>query len=376
VAAATRVAPSSFFSTDLVRRLGAQLARVEPSFPERAFVEDACRNLRRLGLLDRGRQIASALGTHLPPAYPDAIAVLLSSLGPELAIEDLVGVGMAPFFYLPHAIFISERGLEHFDLSLRAQYELTKRFSAEMSIRPFIAKDPERTFSVLREWTKDPNPHVRRLVSEGTRLRLPWATRVAWLDANPQRVVELLELLKDDPSRMVCRSVANSLNDVAKVRPDLAVEAARRWSTAAIPARRWIVRHALRFLVKKGHRGALEVLGVAHEPLFTIEGVHLAPASLAIGGELRFAFQIMSTSKRTQALLIDYAVHFVKASGDRRPKLFRLRFVTLPPAGRLELGARVSFENMTTRRHYPGRHRIDVVVNGVAQTLGEFDVLR
>ena len=99
---------------------------------------------------------------------------------------------MAPFYYLPHVLFVAERGLDHFDLSMRAQAELTKRFTAESSVRPYIAKDPERAFEFLRGWADDPDPHVRRLVSEGTRLRLPWASRVAWLDANPERVVTLL----------------------------------------------------------------------------------------------------------------------------------------------------------------------------------------
>ena len=114
-----------------------------------------------------------------------------------------IGVGMAPFFYLPHTLFVAERGLEHFDLSMRAQYELTKRFSAEGSIRTYIARDPERALAFLQTWAMDTNPHVRRLVSEGTRLRLPWAARVPWLDQNPERV---LALLKDDASTMVRRS--------------------------------------------------------------------------------------------------------------------------------------------------------------------------
>src|SRR5687768_18364040 len=201
----------SFFSPTLVRRLGADIARVHAEFPERAFVKDACAGLHRLELLERGKHIAAALAKHLPPAYPDAIAVLLRSLGPEHPTDELIGVGMAPFFYLPHTLFVAERGLEHFDLSMRAQYELTKRFSAEGSIRPYIAKDPARALAFLQSWATDKNPHVRRLVSEGTRLRLPWAVRVAWLDQNPGRVLALLERLKDDPSTMVRRSVANKI---------------------------------------------------------------------------------------------------------------------------------------------------------------------
>lgn len=113
----------TFFSRSLVRRLGADVARVHPGFPERRFVKKACSGLDALELLDRGRHIARVLGECLPRPYPDAIAVLLRSLGPEHATDELVGAGMAPFFYLPHVLFVAERGLEHFDLSMRAQYE-------------------------------------------------------------------------------------------------------------------------------------------------------------------------------------------------------------------------------------------------------------
>src|SRR6186997_2587429 len=150
----------TFFSPALVRRLGAELVRVHPEFPVDRFVKDACAGLDTLELLDRGRHIARVLGAHLPHSYPEAIDVLLRSLGPAHPTDELVGAGMAPFFYLPHVLFVADRGLEHFDVSMRAQYELTKRFSAESSIRPYIARDPARVFGVLRDWARDPNAHV------------------------------------------------------------------------------------------------------------------------------------------------------------------------------------------------------------------------
>ncbi|MGH2708582.1 MAG: DNA alkylation repair protein, partial [Actinomycetota bacterium] len=217
--------------------------------------------------------------------------------------------------YMPHVFFVQKYGLDDFEAAMRVQYELTKRFSAESSIRAFLVRYPENTYARLVEWAHDESVHVRRLVSEGTRPRLPWAPRLRAFQEDPRPVIALLELLKDDPERYVQRSVANNLNDIGKDHPDLAVEVCRRWSTGASPGREWIVRHALRSLVKEAHRGALETLGVGGKPNVSVTGVRLVPPSVKLGGELRFSFEIASTGDRVQELLIDYAVHFVKANG-------------------------------------------------------------
>jgi 3-methyladenine DNA glycosylase AlkC len=363
-----------FFSPALVRRLAADLARAHPRFPAPRFVKLASAGLARLELLDRGRHIARALAACLPPSYPDAVDVLLRSLGPEHATEELLGVGMAPFFYYPHTLFVAERGLEHFDLSMRAQYELTKRFSAEGSIRPYIAADPERTLAVLRKWTRDRNAHVRRLVSEGTRLRLPWAGRVPWLDAHPERVLELLELLKDDPSTLVRRSVANNLNDLGKVHPRLLIETCTAWLRRATPERRALVEHALRSAVKRGHADALRLLGFGSKPAVAIENVSLEPSRVAIGGRVVMTFTLRSRSREPQDLLVDVAVHFVKARGPAAPKVFKTGRVTLAPGARAAFKASFSLAVHTTRKPRPGKHRVDVLVNGRATRAGSFEV--
>jgi 3-methyladenine DNA glycosylase AlkC len=364
----------TFFSPALVRRLATDIQRVESSFPARSFIRQAIIGLDELELLDRGKHIARALADHLPDDYPSAIDVLLRSLGPEHTVDELLGTAMAPFYYLPHTLFVAASGLDDFELSLRAQYELTKRFSAEWSIRAYIARDPERTFAQLAVWAGDANAHVRRLVSEGTRLRLPWASRVAWLDANPQRVLALLELLKDDPTTLVRRSVANNLNDLSKVHADLSVETCRAWSSGGSLETRALVRHALRSLVKKGHRGALAVLGAGAQPHVEVGAARLSAKSIRVGGKIGFSFSITSRAPRAQELLVDYAVHFVKANGASRPKVFKLKQVALVARSSARFEGKVSFAQMTTRRHYPGRHRIEVLVNGVAFPLGEFEV--
>ncbi len=362
-----------FFSPQLVKRLAADIVRVHPRFPVQAFVRSASTGLAALELLDRGRHIAHALAAHLPERYPDAVEVLLRSLGPEHATDELLGVGMAPFFYYPHTVFVAERGLDHFEPSMRAQYELTKRFSAEASIRPFIDRDPERTLAVLAKWARDPNAHVRRLVSEGTRLRLPWAPRVKWLEAHPERVMALLERLKDDPTTLVRRSVANNLNDLGKAHPDLLVATTTAWLEGASPERRALVEHALRGAVKRGDARALRILGYGGKAAVAVEGVRFEPARVAIGGRVRMGFTLRSRSRATQSLLVDVAVHFVKARGTGR-KVFKLRRVDLPARGTEAFQAAFSLAVHTTRVPRPGRHAVEVLVNGVAMPAGAFQV--
>jgi 3-methyladenine DNA glycosylase AlkC len=364
----------TFFSPALVRRLAGDLARVQPGFDRKAFVREATRGLDDLELLDRGKHIARAMARHLPQDYPAAIDVLLESLGDEHVTDELVGVGMGPFFYLPHTIFVAERGLDHFAVSMKAQYELTKCFSAEASIRPFIARDPDRTLATLREWTRDPNAHVRRLVSEGTRMRLPWAMRVSWLDSNPDRVIELLELLKDDPSTLVRRSVANNLNDLGKVHPALLARTCEAWLLNASDERRALVEHALRSAIKRGDVNALRLLGYGRKPSVSVDDVSFAPKRVAIGGRVLVRFTLRSTSNATQDLLVDLGVHFVKARGQSSRKVFKLKRVTLPPRGRFELRSSISLGVHTTRKPNPGRHLVEVIVNGSTFAAGSFHV--
>ena len=365
----------TFFSPFLVRRLAADLKRAYPAFDVNRFVTDACTRLDALELLDRGRHIARALATHLPPSYPDAIGVLLRSLGPEHASDELIGAGMAPFFYFPHTIFVAEHGLDDFELSMRAQYELTKRFSAESSIRPYIAKYPERTLERLQTWAHDGNPHVRRLVSEGTRLRLPWASRVSWLDEHPERVVALLESLKDDPTSLVRRSVANNLNDLGKVHPALLIQTCAFWLQDASAERRELVEHALRSAVKRATPEALRLLGYGRQASVALERTRITPRRVAIGGRVSVSFVLRSRSTKPQDLLVDLAVHFVKANGRVTPKVFKLKRVVLPPRSEMKFSTSVSLAVHTTRKPQPGRHAVDVIVNGNAIPVGAFQVI-
>lgn len=222
------------FTIDVAHRIAAAIVPVWPAFRSRAFVADTAKAFDALELMDRGRHIARMLRRYLPDDYPTAVGILLQSAG-ERPIRAEGAGGMASFFYLPHVCFVAEFGLDHFHESMQALHALTQRFTSEFSIRPFIERYEREALALLREWTRDPNVHVRRLVSEGTRPRLPWAGRLRRFQHDPSPVLELLEMLRDDPEEYVRRSVANNLNDIAKDHPDLLVDVARRWLTDASP---------------------------------------------------------------------------------------------------------------------------------------------
>ncbi len=362
----------NLFNTQAVHSIARDLRRAHSPFQERAFAKACIAKLDGLELTQRAWHIADVMYDHLPRPFAAAAGVVIDSLGPELVRSD--ELGLAPLRYMPHVFFVQRYGLDDFVAAMRAQYELTKRFSAESSIRAFLVKYPKETYARLQEWTQDENVHVRRLVSEGTRPRLPWAPRLRAFQADPHPVIALLELLKDDPERYVQRSVANNLNDIGKDHPDLAVDVCRRWSASAPPGRVWVVKHALRSLVKTAHQGALEIMGVGARPRVQIGRARLSPSRVRLGGVIRFSFDVENRGRTSQNLLIDYVVHFVKANGATRPKVFKLRKLVLAAAGSTKLADTISFRNMTTRRHYPGRHRIDLLINGVVHPLAEFTV--
>src|SRR5215211_2648169 len=359
------------FGPDVVALIAGMIARVHPAFPRARFLADALDGFDALELTPRARQIARVLRVHLPDDPERAIGVLIDSLPPREQDADLRG--MQAFRYLPHTIFVADYGLVCFDASMRAQYELTQRFTTEYSIRAFLAAEQERTLAVLHKWAADPSEHVRRLVSEGTRPRLPWAGRLRAFQVDPAPVLELLELLKDDRSEYVRRSVANNLNDIAKDHPEIAIETCRRWAEGASPERMRIVRHALRSLVKSGHPGALAVLGVTHGAAANMLGGAVEPERIAIGGDVAVSFELQNPGDARERFVVDYRVHFVKANGNTAPKVFKLAIVELEPGEATGFRRRLSLQQRTTRTHHPGLHRVEALVNGMAYALGEFE---
>ncbi len=355
-----------------IERIAANMQLAWPQFPAKSFVTRAKRGLSALELKERVVHLANALTIALPDSFEEAVHHILKASetwdrgNPE---DPLRGFAAWPLFH-----FIETKGLDHFDLSLHAFEKITNLFSAEFSIRPFIALDKDRAFSVFSQWTTHTDEHVRRLVSESTRSHLPWASHVECILCDPHSVLKLLERLKDDPALYVRRSVANNLNDIAKDHPELVIDRCEEWSKNASPERQWIIQRATRSLVKSGHPRVWGLLGFTATPKLKLAEATLQSPTVAIGDSLGFSFTLVSQAARPQRLVVDYAVYYTKANGSLRPKVFKLKQVELGAKQSVAIAKQHSFRKVTTRKLYPGPHRIEILVNGVVRATLAFEV--
>ena len=361
-----------FFDAAYVARLGAALS--QDLQDEAAFVAQAGAALDSLELKDRVAQISDALNACLRGDFDARVSALERLLPDARRFEDGLADfeegewrGMAAW---PLVRVVERHGLAHPQRSYRAMHAMTQRFTAEFAIRPFLLERRDEAFAVLREWASDPSEHVRRLVSEGSRPRLPWSMQLGFAIADPTPGLELIEPLVDDESAYVRRSVANHLNDVSKDHPDVAVAVAGRWLSGSAE-RKPLVKHALRGLIKAGHPGALAVLGFKAEVDARAEGLRCSP-QVTVGEHAQLEVTLVSGSEAPEPLVVDYAVHHVKASGERTAKVFKWTVLELAPGARRVLKRKHSFKRITTRRYYPGVHGVELLLNGVPHGMVEF----
>ena len=375
----------NMFGPEMVHRAAAAIAAVHDEFDVEGFTTRALDGFERLELTPRCHQIAAAMADYLPTDREQAIDILVESLGPELENCDPADAGptgdpliaanpMSGFFYMPHGYFLAAHGGDHLDAVMRANYEITKRATSEFSIRTPLRDHTAAALAVLETWATDDNVHVRRCVSEGTRPRLPWSFRLKTFQQDPTPVIALLELLKDDPVEYVRRSVANNLNDIAKDHPDVVLELAKRWWADGDHNRRRLVRHALRTLVKAGEPAALDVLGYGLPSPVRVGDVSIEPTVVRIGGKVKIEITVENPTGRPCGALVDLRVHFVKANGATGAKVFKGSELAVDPGGSAVVRKTVSVAQHTTRKHYPGEHAVDVMINGRAEPVGSFTI--
>ncbi|MFZ7089788.1 hypothetical protein [Primorskyibacter sp. 2E233] len=333
---------------------------VLPGFDPEGFVAEVVVGLEGRGLLERLDWIADCLEPRLPDSFPAMAEALEAAMPPPLD-PGLTDNDFGRFIHAVPGILAVRHGLAaHHARALDLLYAATQRFSMEFYIRPFLNSWPEETLARLEDWARDDNYHVRRLVSEGTRPKLPWARNITLDPAVPLR---FLDVLHGDGTRYVTRSVANHMNDLSKVMPDVVVARLRDWREQALQDPRemgWMTRHALRTAVKRGERGALDLLGYRTGEVAAT--VTIAQDRVAIGERLHFCVDV--TAQEDLPLLVDYRLRFARPKGAAE-KVFKLKAV------KAKAGAPVVLEkthhmkgDATTFRLHPGTHAVIVQING------------
>ncbi len=357
----------NLFNRDSVGALGVAIAQADATFDVDRFLDLVLDTTwEDLELKERMRHVSIVLRSMLPDDYRSALGVLLD------AVPFAGGIGF-PAMVLSD--FVEEFGTGDWDASVPALARFTTLVSAEFAIRPFIASDQDRTLAQMLAWAGDPDPAVRRLATEGSRPRLPWGMRLQALVVDPRPALPILEELRSDPDENVRRSVANHLNDIAKDHPDVVLEVLRCWGETPdeyLPALR---KHALRTLLKRGDPEAMTLLGFRPDADVELRSIRVDPDVAAIGGSARLHFALASTSDGEQPVMVDYAVHYVKANGSTAPKVFKLKTFDLEPRSVVELSRKLSFVQVTTRTHRPGTHRVEVQVNGTVIGGTDFELV-
>jgi 3-methyladenine DNA glycosylase AlkC len=374
----------NLINPETVAHAGAHLQRVWPAFDRAQFTALADHQLHTLEFKARAMQVAHALEATLPPHFPAAAEVIESALAPALPFDakgEPVGLGnalcqdgLSGWALWGVGEYVARRGMGDVPRAMACLQAITQRFTAEYAIRPFLDQQAEAAFPILTGWVKDPSPHVRRLVSEGSRPRLPWGLRLQQLVVDPTPTRPLLLALQDDTSAYVRRSVANHLNDIAKDHPERVSAWLRTHLPGSTPARQTLLRHASRSLIKQGHAATLQAWGLG-QAFEGTSALALDVPSADIGGSVELKVDLLSTSTLPQTLMIDYVVHHVRANGSTSPKVFKGWKPTLAPGATLQLGKRHSLRPISTRQLYPGPHRIDLQINGQALASAAFDLL-
>ncbi len=367
----------NFLDARLVRAMGKHLHAASPAFDRERFEALALAGLDALELKARCHHLCDALEQTLPGEFSAAAAVMEAALAPPRDADDSAlgarGEGLAGWAVWPLTEFVARHGHDDVPRALAALHAMTQRFSAEWAIRPFILRHPDPTWATLGQWVQDPSAHVRRLVSEGSRPRLPWGMVLTPLIVDPAPTLPLLRALQDDPSDYVRRSVANHLNDIAKDHPGVVVDWVREHLPGAPVPRRALLRHASRTLIKQGHPAMLAAWGLGDAFAGKLRFA-LAPAQVAVGESVQLTLHLKSTAQAAQRLVIDYAVHHVKAAGHSTPKVFKGWSLELGAGESRTLAKRHSLKPVTTRRYHAGSHRVEIRINGQSVAEASFEL--
>jgi 3-methyladenine DNA glycosylase AlkC len=352
------------FNPKKVTYLAKRIKKVYQDFDAEDFTNSVVNTLPNLELKARIFHIANCLEIYLPQDFKTAVTIILNALPPELNPNKCDG-DFGDFIFAPLSEYVANNGLHpnNLPLAFNALSALTKRFSVEFSIRAFINQHPIQSFDFLHTLARSNNYHQRRLSSEGLRPKLPWAKGV---DFDYQKPIEILDILCTDPTRYVVRSVANHLNDIAKIDANLTINTLKRWQSEGkqIQEKSWhyLTQHALRTLVKQGNPDALALLGFKKNPAIKVLSFNIKDFKITLNEYLEFSFKIQAIS--AENLMIDYKIIYPSTHTKISEKVFKIKSIKTEKNATITIKKRHLFKPMSTKKLYAGTHQIQLQING------------
>jgi 3-methyladenine DNA glycosylase AlkC len=357
----------NLYSTQFYNTLAEAMKTILPSFNRQKFLELIFTNdFSGKELKARMRHTSVVLHEFMPADFKKTTATIRKLT--EYLRKKGIGENGLAYMFLPD--YIEVYGIDHFEDSMKAIEFTTQFVSCEFAVRPFLIKYGDRMISQMRLWSLHKNDHVRRLASEGSRPRLPWAMAIPALKKDPSPILPLLENLKNDPSEWVRRSVANSINDIAKDHPDIVIMLARKWKGFSKETDA-IIKHGSRTLLKKGHTEILSHYGLKSKHIAVLDFKINTP-SVKIGGHLDFSFRILNQDRKKQTIRLEYGLYYNKANSQLARKVFKISERKYEAGAMVEVNRKQSFKKITTKTFYPGKHQLSLIVNGEEKAVRNF----
>ncbi|RYY28110.1 MAG: DNA alkylation repair protein [Chitinophagaceae bacterium] len=346
------------YSPAFLQGLANDIVAIVPEFDGAAFVTSVqSGGWIQMELKQRMRQISDKLHDYLPGDYQNQVGIICNLTG-RLAANNV-----SSFAYLCLPDFVGKYGTGHIRLSLDAIEKITQFVSCEFAIRPFLLENAPKVMARMLRWSKHSHAHVRRFASEGCRPRLPWGNAIPAFKNDPAPILPILDNLKDDPSEFVRKSVANNINDIAKDRPDVVLELIRKWKGKS-ERTDWILRHGARTLLRRADPDIYKMFGLSGMHQCEVSQLSVSTKKVVAGDSVLFRFVLINKAATAALFRIEIGVDYVKSNGSTSRKLFKISERKFEPAIEYTFSRRISFADLTTRKHYPGKHKIAVIVNG------------
>jgi len=355
------------YSAQFYRGLANSLSKSIPSFRKKDFMSAMMPDeFATMEWKQRMKHTTRTLHGFLPSGFAADVKQINAVIKQLRA--DGFGSGRLEFMFLPD--YIETYGIDDLKNSVKALEVVTQYISCEFAARPFILKYGDDMLEEMQRWSLHKSHHVRRLSSEGSRPRLPWAMAIPALKADPSPVLPILRNLRSDPSDSVRRSVANNLNDIAKDHPDVVLMIAKEWKGSGKETDA-VIRHGCRTLLKAGHPEALKYFGLDSR-CAGLTGLQIHTPAVKMGDNLEFSFTVENLDSKEQNIRLEYKVYFLRGNGKLSGKVFKISERIYRPGEKAVISRRQSFRPITTRRYYAGGHRVSVLVNGEEKVAGEF----